>query len=71
MAWPDSFKIATKEQLRRFGMVSDDNCCFCGTHENVDHLFFKCGDMQGILRHVLHWLQVQHNLKAGTPNADG
>ncbi|KAL7219398.1 hypothetical protein ACSBR2_012457 [Camellia fascicularis] len=36
-------KLHTRDRLKSFGMIDDDNCSFCQDHtENHSHLFFNC-----------------------------
>lgn len=46
-------KLATKERLKGFGILNEDECCFCSAHETQNHLLFECGIMQNILMKML------------------
>lgn len=36
-------RMATKDKLKRFNVISDSNCSFCHTEEEtIAHLFFAC-----------------------------
>ncbi|XP_058759560.1 uncharacterized protein LOC131632858 [Vicia villosa] len=54
-------KLATKERLKRFGILDDDICYFGNAQETQNHLFFDCGVMKSILTQVLDWIKVQHS----------
>ncbi|XP_058760750.1 uncharacterized protein LOC131634099 [Vicia villosa] len=53
--------LATKERLKRFGMLQTDHCGFCRAQETIEHLFFECRVMKQIWSQILDWLQVKHN----------
>ncbi|XP_058722171.1 uncharacterized protein LOC131593623 [Vicia villosa] len=54
-------RLATKERLKRFGMIADDCCMFCSEQETINHLFFGCAGLKGIWVKVLDWIQVTHS----------
>lgn len=35
-------RLATKDRLAKWGLITDTNCCLCNEVENLDHLFFVC-----------------------------
>lgn len=53
-------RLATKDRLRRFGILQEDKCCFCSSTETLEHLFFMCSTTRRIWDQILHWLQVRH-----------
>lgn len=54
-------RLATKERLVRFGMLSNDMCNFCYGTKNLQHLQFDCRDMAQVWKHILTWLQLAHD----------
>lgn len=57
-------KLSTKDRLWRFGMIKERNCNLCSNaEENIDHLFFACNIAKTIWRNILHWIEVEHDLK--------
>lgn len=53
-------RLATRERLCRFGLISTDGCCFCTLVETQQHLLFSCATIQAIWIEVLKWLQITH-----------
>ncbi|XP_058774771.1 uncharacterized protein LOC131649040 [Vicia villosa] len=53
-------RLATKARLKKYGMISEDNCCFCQEKETLNHLFFCCPGLKNIWVKVLRWIQVNH-----------
>lgn len=49
--------------LHKFGMVSDNCCCFYGQVESLSHLFYDFVEMRKVWCSVLHWLQTKHQSK--------
>ncbi|CAI8610766.1 unnamed protein product [Vicia faba] len=56
-------RLATKDRLRRFGLINDENCIFCHQRETHNHLFFGCHTLKDVWLKVLMWLQVVHDPK--------
>ncbi|CAK8564283.1 unnamed protein product [Lathyrus sativus] len=55
-------KLATKERLKRFGMVEDNSCKLCQAEdETVNHLFFSCQETKHIWKEVLNWFNFSHD----------
>ncbi|KAI8559797.1 hypothetical protein RHMOL_Rhmol04G0202600 [Rhododendron molle] len=53
-------RLATKERLRKWGMVIDPGCVLSSQrHETLQHLFFACSYSRSIWQVVLHRFQVQ------------
>lgn len=50
-------RLATKDRLIRFGMISNDSCCFCPQTETLQHLVFSCDVTKRIWQHILVWMQ--------------
>ncbi|XP_058777120.1 uncharacterized protein LOC131651476 [Vicia villosa] len=53
-------RLATKDRLRKFGMLESDECCFCHNQETIQHLLFECHKSKAVWKEVLDWLQIQH-----------
>ncbi|CAK8576189.1 unnamed protein product [Lathyrus sativus] len=54
-------KLATKDRLKRFGMIQDSQCSLCHTEkETMNHLFFCCQGTRHIWKKVLHWFNIVH-----------
>lgn len=53
-------RLATKERLCRFVLISNDCCCFCSKVETQQHLLFSCATIQLIWLEEPQWLQVVH-----------
>ncbi|XP_058741022.1 uncharacterized protein LOC131613364 [Vicia villosa] len=54
-------RLATRQRLFRFGMVSDNRCCLCKSdEESINHLLFVCPDTVCIWAKILAWIQVSH-----------
>lgn len=53
-------RMATKDRLYKFGLITSDTCCFCSQGETLDHLLFECNITESIWCQVLAWLKVQH-----------
>ncbi|XP_058745986.1 uncharacterized protein LOC131618845 [Vicia villosa] len=52
--------LATKDHLKKIGMIQDDRCAFCVQQESLDHLFFCCTNLKSIWEAVLSWLNINH-----------
>lgn len=52
--------LATKNKLYRFGMLDNDECCFCRNKKTLEHLMFSCPILRNIWEYV--WLQSSHKL---------
>lgn len=49
-------KLATKERLKRFGIIENDTCYFCPKSETLNHIMFHCPGLKHIWREVMDWL---------------
>lgn len=54
-------RLATKKRLHIFGMLDNDNCCFCPKVETIQYLLFKCDELGKIWKYILEWLRIQHD----------
>ncbi|XP_058779495.1 uncharacterized protein LOC131653382 isoform X4 [Vicia villosa] len=53
-------RLATKERLKRFGLIQDDRRVFCLQQETIGHLFFCCNRLKSIWEQVLRWINIAH-----------
>ncbi|XP_058726066.1 uncharacterized protein LOC131597381 [Vicia villosa] len=53
-------RLATKERMKRFGLLPEDKCLFCPQQETISHLFFCCNRLRSIWEKVLHWANIAH-----------
>ncbi|XP_058768187.1 uncharacterized protein LOC131641910 [Vicia villosa] len=53
-------KLATRDRLRRFGLLAHSECSFCPYEETHEHLFFECEETKKIWKAVLLWIQIDH-----------
>ncbi|XP_058762042.1 uncharacterized protein LOC131635435 [Vicia villosa] len=54
-------RLATKDRLKRFGILDNENCVLCAGTESLYHLLFDCNKTRDIWKEVLQWMQVDHN----------
>ncbi|XP_058740873.1 uncharacterized protein LOC131613201 [Vicia villosa] len=54
-------RLATKERMKRFGLIQDDRCVFCSQQETIGHLFFCCIRFRNIWERVLNWINITHS----------
>ncbi|XP_058747184.1 uncharacterized protein LOC131620196 [Vicia villosa] len=53
-------RLATKDRLKRFGILDNDNCVLCAGTETLNHLLFECNKMHDSWRETLNWMQMEH-----------
>lgn len=53
--------LTTKDKLYKFGIIDQEECCFCREKETVQQSLFKCAKLKQIWIKVLNQLQIQHN----------
>ncbi|XP_058734201.1 uncharacterized protein LOC131605930 [Vicia villosa] len=54
-------KLATKDRLMRFNMITDSVCSICKTtDETVAHLIFECRENKEVWCQVLQWIDKDH-----------
>lgn len=53
-------RLATKTRLHKFGVVVNEQCCFCIEPETQQHLLFYCREVKAIWKKVLSWIQIPH-----------
>ncbi|XP_058766783.1 uncharacterized protein LOC131640401 [Vicia villosa] len=56
-------RLATKDRMGKFGVVTDLKCLFCRCNEDVQHLLFECCYTKKIWETVLGWLNVNHSVQ--------
>ncbi|CAK8540355.1 unnamed protein product [Lathyrus sativus] len=60
--WKNLMMIATKDRLKRFGMLHDSICSLYNVEdESINHLLFGCSKTKGIWIEVLNWLDMNHS----------
>ena len=47
--------IATKKELFRFGIKTDDECLYCGDKDSIEHSFIECAFTKLFTQNVLNW----------------
>ena len=47
--------IATKKELFRFGIKTDDECLYCGNKDSIEHSFIECAFTKLFTQNVLNW----------------
>ena len=45
----------TKRELFKYGIKADDECCFCGDKDSIDHTFIDCSFTKTFIEKVIHW----------------
>ncbi|XP_058766071.1 uncharacterized protein LOC131639605 [Vicia villosa] len=54
-------KLATKDRLMRFKLITDSVCSICKTaDETIAHLFFECMENKEVWCQVLQWIDKDH-----------
>ncbi|KAH1256923.1 putative ribonuclease H protein [Glycine max] len=57
-------RMATKDRLKRFGMIKENQCSLCKeSEESIGHLFFDCKITKSIWEQILKWIEVTHEPK--------
>ncbi|XP_058734321.1 uncharacterized protein LOC131606051 [Vicia villosa] len=54
-------RLPTKDRLCKFGILTENRCCFCQGEESIEHLFFACDETKKIWKTVLEWLHIDRN----------
>ncbi|CAK8578945.1 unnamed protein product [Lathyrus sativus] len=53
--------LATKDRMKRFGMLQDNLCNSCKIEEeSINHLLFSCSKTKDIWSDMLKWVEVNH-----------
>ena len=54
--------MATKRELFKYGIKTDDECCFCGEKDSIDHTFIHCSFTKSfIIEKVIRWFNATYN----------
>ncbi|KAL5127229.1 hypothetical protein HKD37_14G039687 [Glycine soja] len=57
-------RMVTKDRLKRFGMIKENQCSLCKeSEESIAHLFFYCKITKFIWEQILKWIEVTHEPK--------
>ncbi|XP_058782844.1 uncharacterized protein LOC131657465 [Vicia villosa] len=55
-------KLATKDRLRRFNLITDSICSICkAADESIAHLFFDCRENREVWCQILQWIENIHS----------
>jgi len=44
--------VVTKGELFKYGINLDDECCFCGGKDSIDHAFIHCSFIKSFIQKV-------------------
>ena len=47
--------VLTKGELFKYGIKPDDECCFCGEKDHIDHTFNHCSFTKSFVQKVTLW----------------
>ncbi len=64
-------RLATKERLQMFGIMTDGLCVYCGGQETGEHLFFLCTETQRCFDRIMNWMGVKFQLGSWESNLKG
>ena len=53
--------VVTKRELFKYGIKTDDECCFCGENDSIDHTFIHCSFTKLFIREVIQWFNATCN----------
>lgn len=53
--------VVTKRELFKYGIKTDDECCFCGEKESIDHTFIHCSFTKSFVEKVILWFNTTYN----------
>ena len=53
--------VVTKRELFKYGIKTDDECCFCGEKESIDHTFIHCSFTKSFVEKVILWFNKTYN----------
>ena len=51
----------TKRELFKYGIKTDDECCFCGENDSIDHTFIHCSFTKSFIQKVIRWFNATYN----------
>ena len=55
--------VVTKRELFKYGIKTDDECCFCGENDSIDHTFIHCSFTKSFVQKVIRWFNATYNLR--------
>ena len=53
--------VVTKRELFKYGIKTDDECCFCGERDSIDHTFIHCSFTKSFIQKVICWFNTTYN----------
>ena len=53
--------VVTKRDLFKYGIKTDDECCFCGENNSIDHTFIHCSFTKSFTQKVIRWFNATYN----------
>ena len=53
--------VVTKGELFKYGIKPDDECCFCGEKDSIDHTFIHCSFTKSFVQKVTLWFNKTNN----------
>ena len=53
--------VVTKRELFKYGIKTDDECCFCGENDSIDHTFIHCSFTKSFIQKVIRWFNATYN----------
>ena len=61
--------VVTKRELFKYGIKTDDECCFWGKNDSIDHTFFHCSFTKSFIQKVIRWFNTTYNSQI-SPNME-
>ena len=53
--------MVTKRELFKYGIKTDNECCFCGEKDSIDHTFIHCSVTKSFIQKVIRWFNATYN----------
>ena len=53
--------VVTQGELFKYGIKSDDECCFCGEKDSIEHTFIHCSFTKSFVQKVTLWFSKTNN----------
>ena len=53
--------VVTKRELFKYGIKTDDECCFCGENDSIDHTFIHCSFTKSFIQKFIRWFNTTYN----------
>ena len=54
--------VVTKRELFKYGIKTDDECCFCGEIDSIDHTFIHCSFTKLFIQKVILWFNTTYKI---------